>query len=99
MEFLIGAVIVWFLGGLIWSRVYFRRRHGLKFQDGIAGIFIPGQLAAVFVGMAWPVSVFTHWRPEWCKHPDHVLARDDARVEFEQMNARYEQALRNEQDR
>lgn len=96
MDTLIIVGIVWLLGGIVWSRVYFGRRHGVKFQSGLYGVFIPGQLAAVVVGMAWPVTIFSHWNPEWCSHPEHVLARDQIRAEIEETEARVQGVLRKE---
>lgn len=87
MEFLIGLGVVWLLGGLMWSRIYYARRHGLGWGVDIS---------AAFVGVAWPVTVFTLWRPTLCQHRDHVLERSRRNTQFEAENATIERTLRAE---
>lgn len=96
MEWAIGAAIVWLLGGIIWSRIYFRRRHGTRFVNGLAGVFEPGELVAIFIGMSWPITIFTHQSPAWCDHRSHILERSEMRASYEAEDERYEQARREE---
>ncbi|GCE38835.1 hypothetical protein Rhow_002359 [Rhodococcus wratislaviensis] len=53
-----------------------------------------GSLGLYAVGVTWPVSLFlpSVRNPELCMHPDHLLARDEARRHFE----RVEEALQRE---
>lgn len=74
MELLLVVGVVWFLGALLWSRVYYARRHGLGW-----GV----DFAAAFIGMAWPLTIFTHWNPDLCSHRAHALERHELLQQYE----------------
>lgn len=78
------AILVYLLGGILWSRIYYARRHGLGW-----GV----DLGAVIVGMAWPITVFTHWHPDLCRHQSCVLARASAQEEYDRNQQAYQRAL------
>lgn len=88
----IGYIIV----VVIWARVYFRRKHGAGMGYGLDAIFNPGGVSAILVGYAWPITLFTARNPTPCKHQRHVLARAEARSQYENEQATYERALRDE---
>lgn len=74
---------------------YWRRKHGVyrSFFFSTEAIFT-GMFGFLAVGLTWPVSIFIPAvrAPELCTHGSHILERDSARREYEQM----EDALRRE---
>lgn len=93
---LVTLALVYVAGFIIWGRVYFGRRHGVSLGYGLNALFNPGSLGAVLIGIAWPVTLFTHWSPAFCTHKGHVLARADSRASFEADDARYRRTLEEE---
>lgn len=96
---LIAVFVIYLLGGILWTRLWFRRRCGVRFQSGTHGLFVTGQATALFAGLAWPVTMFTSWRPDPCNHRSHVLERHELVEQYERENARTEAAQRRQQAR
>jgi hypothetical protein len=87
MSVLIGAGVMWFAVALLWSRIYYARRHGLGWGVDIS---------AAFIGLMWPLTIFTLWRPALCDHRSHVLERGRLRSQYDAEDALIEQTRRGE---
>lgn len=87
MEAVLVVGLIWLGVGILWSRLYYARRHGLGW-----GVDIP----AAFIGMAWPVTVFTHRNADLCQHREHVLERARLLNQYENENAIINETLRRE---
>lgn len=83
--------------GMAVGKFWYQRRHGvyIKVINGGANVIF----SAVFpISFVWPLFVIVPQlrNPELCRHPSHVLARDEARQDY----ANYQAALaRDEQHR
>ncbi len=66
-------VVVYLIAASFCAKWYFRRRHGVSAAKGE-----PGTLAAGFIGLLWPVSVFLPAvrHPRTCGHHRHVLEHE-----------------------
>ena len=87
MDFLVGTGVVYLIVGILWSRIYFSRRHGMGWGVDIS---------AAFIGLAWPVTLFTLWRPDLCQHRHHALERSRRRSQYDAETAEIEETLRRE---
>jgi hypothetical protein len=82
-------ISIWFVGGIVNARYYYRRRHGLLLTPGAQG-----KNAAVLFSMFWPIALFApaYRGPQLCTHQAHVRRRADNR----QVAAEHEQLVREE---
>lgn len=84
--FVLGVVYVFV--GMFVGKWYWQRRHGVYkqvFGGGADALF-----SAVFpISIVWPVLfLFPGFRnPELCRHPSHILERDQNRAQLEQFQA------------
>jgi hypothetical protein len=69
-------VLVWFVGTIVNTRLYYGRRHGVKISPHARG-----SLTAAYTSMLWPVLLFSesYRNPQMCSHSQHVQLRGDVR--------------------
>lgn len=82
------AVLVYVFIGIPVSKRWYRKRHGVPVQIyGVgAGNLVNSAFWACFI---WPLLLLLpNFRdPELCRHPNHILARDEAQAQYEQFQA------------
>ena len=81
-------IIAYTLTGMFVAKSWYQQRHGIHFKlinGGADAIF-----SSVFVmSFVWPLILIVPSlrNPKLCRHPSHVLARDEARQRYEQYQA------------
>ena len=84
--------VIWFIGAVASTRLYYRRRHGvLMTPQGRGG------MSAMLISFAWPIMWFveSYRNPQLCTHHEHLRKR----AELQQMAAEHAQLLAQEQMR
>ncbi len=82
--FYFSLFVIHAIGTRIVARRYFARRHGVSFEKGEQGT-----LWAVWVGAAWPVSIFLEpvRNPVRCNHHRHILEHARIMDEIDRVDA------------
>lgn len=80
---MVGVVVfvIWFIGMVASTRLYYRRRHGVMMtRQGRGG------MSAMLVSFAWPVMWFvgSYRDPQLCTHHEHLRERAELRQMAEQ---------------
>ena len=72
--FVIAIVVAYLVVAVVITKRYFLRRHSVIITQGDRGA-----AAAMFVGLAWPLTIWSSSvrNPELCQHRHHVQQRSE----------------------
>lgn len=93
MAYLIGflAILVYEFIGVAVAKGWYLKRHGVPIK------IIGGGTTALFssatpIMLAWPLALMLprYRDPELCRHHHHILARDEARAQYNKIRSAYQ---------